>query len=875
MQTESELKKLTVPQLKSLCKERRITGYSKLGKDAIIHKLLGIATPAAPTSAQAATPAPENNTTVQTLLPSPPTPDPPSSRPSLPTPALPDAPIPAQSSSLNPTPDTSTSARTNVKSAPKSRPKKAKNPPASQSSQSTSDAQHPSSSTLTASSPTTSQLILAADTSIPAHVDAKSAPKPRPKKRKNPPSARGDAWLSASFPSFWHSRFFDVDRSSYFLPTSSSTPDTEHSAPHSDTTSSTLTAPSPPDQMPDASTSQPAPPDTSTSARVVAEPALKPRPKKRKNPLTSQDSLPTESSPSDHVFKVPALPQRLTQDFTSTPASTATTLTSSAASSSKKKKKAADKFTASTSDSSSTAAAPKKRKTVPTSSDVIAIPVLPIVNTSTRNIPSTSATEPPPKITKRPSGLVPIDAPPTKKQKVSSLLPTSDAPVVSKNLLPKPAAPPIHSTVVFQDVVTLPQPKPKRFVPLSVPRPCIIWISPAFPPSPSLTPITLPPKKSERKHVPRLSLLLSSVADEDLRNCVFASRVFRYAVYLSASSRLARDFAGKRLSLVLAKYPQATTNMWPYLKLRRQEVSSRKLEYSASFLGRVLPFPFSGGTNNTCPISERLWCSPDHERQIVIALRFLLARLFFQVSVGGSGKDGKGWNEGQIVDAQELVKDEVWAITVRRSASSTESFYVLEPTCEPLTAIPNSTGSAVPVRADWAAYIAHRTSSASIPVPRLLDCLSWTNHEEYERGISRLWLKRMEGEGATGQMKRVVAERYILACVVANSLSGRYMSATQMAQDFAGLPDVVPVRVAASPKVNLFLPAHHHVESLHFTASSRALHDALAIVQTPGRIYYVLRDNGMQVGCEEEGVAEIWMDILGCDNAGVTVAARK
>jgi hypothetical protein len=141
----------------------------------------------------------------------------------------------------------------------------------------------------------------------------------------------------------------------------------------------------------------------------------------------------------------------------------------------------------------------------------------------------------------------------------------------------------------------------------------------------------------------------------------------------------------------------------------------------------------------------------------------------------GGGKEGKGWNEGQIVDAQEMVKDEVWMITVRHAATFTsELFYVLEPTCEPLAGIPISTSvtaesTGTPVRVDWSAYIAHRASAPQAPAPkRLLDYLSWTNHEEYEFGISRLWLKRVEGEGPTGKMKRTVAERYILACVVAN-----------------------------------------------------------------------------------------------------------
>jgi len=59
------------------------------------------------------------------------------------------------------------------------------------------------------------------------------------------------------------------------------------------------------------------------------------------------------------------------------------------------------------------------------------------------------------------------------------------------------------------------------------------------------------------------------------------------------------------------------------------------------------------------------------------------------------------------------------------------------------------------------------------------------------------------------------------------------------------------------------------VESVHFTtAKGDPLHPALAVVQTPRREYFVLRDNGMQVGCEEEGVAEVWMDLVGCDRFG-------
>lgn len=65
---------------------------------------------------------------------------------------------------------------------------------------------------------------------------------------------------------------------------------------------------------------------------------------------------------------------------------------------------------------------------------------------------------------------------------------------------------------------------------------------------------------------------------------------------------------------------------------------------------------------------------------------------------------------------------------------------------------------------------------------------------------------------------------------------------------------------------------HHHVESIHFNHSNGSpIHPALAVVQTPGREYYILKDNGMQVGCEEDGIAEIWMKVLGCNSVGIQI----
>lgn len=59
---------------------------------------------------------------------------------------------------------------------------------------------------------------------------------------------------------------------------------------------------------------------------------------------------------------------------------------------------------------------------------------------------------------------------------------------------------------------------------------------------------------------------------------------------------------------------------------------------------------------------------------------------------------------------------------------------------------------------------------------------------------------------------------------------------------------------------------------MHFTASGgRALHPAIAVVQTPGREYYILRDNGMEIGCEEDGVWPVWANLLRCDRNGLVI----
>ncbi|KAK0221972.1 hypothetical protein IW262DRAFT_1377186 [Armillaria fumosa] len=505
-----------------------------------------------------------------------------------------------------------------------------------------------------------------------------------------------------------------------------------------------------------------------------------------------------------------------------------------------------------------------KTSTAPTVLNKSSLPpkAVPDANVSHLHSDSVSGAPPQPLTKKRPA---PNEAnQKSKKQKllpkpIPFLFPPKSAAVSKENVRNPPKAVTLTGTG-------------KRFTPLIIHKPAPIPSKnlaaaptnayldfPDFPPI-SLNNITLPPSMAQRRLVARIAIILSQVYEGDLKQCVLVSRMFRYAVYLSASQRILRGFSGRRFALLLEAYPQNMTNMWPYLRLRNQEVAQRRGMYEASFLARVFE-------RNEMVISPRLWTSPDHEHQAKMAVRFLLTRFFFSVSVGDDTRD---WMSGTVVDAQPVVKGEIWCITMQRRAGR-ESFYVLEATCE-VVGRPPATRSqldfSLPIRADWSAYVERRSSVHEASPPTMMEHVCWTNHEEYDRGISRHWLKRMRREGKVGAALEAIAERYVLACVVGNSVSGRWKSASEMAEDFSGVASTSALPVKTQ-RVNLFLPAHHHVESVHVrTARGEQLHPALAMVQTPGREYFVLRDNGMQVGCEEEGVGEVWMGLLECDSSG-------
>lgn len=185
-----------------------------------------------------------------------------------------------------------------------------------------------------------------------------------------------------------------------------------------------------------------------------------------------------------------------------------------------------------------------------------------------------------------------------------------------------------------------------------------------------------------------------------------------------------------------------------------------------------------------------------------------MTKLWFWLSLGGS-LQSPSWSHGSVTDAQEVIPGEVWSVKVGSSLhTDSENLYILAATCEVIGRVPSAvpmSASFVTARADWSQWIQEHVASANRQ--SLWDSLTWPNHEEYDKGISRLWLRRTEREGAIGEMKRIVARRYVMASLTANrylviflacdlslltwkyfisSVSGRWMSSSDMSHEFKG-----------------------------------------------------------------------------------------
>ena len=129
-----------------------------------------------------------------------------------------------------------------------------------------------------------------------------------------------------------------------------------------------------------------------------------------------------------------------------------------------------------------------------------------------------------------------------------------------------------------------------------------------------------------------------------------------------------------------------------------------------------------------------------------------------------------------ITKVEEVIPDEIWKITVQ-SSSSNRVYFVVEATCEVIGQSDegnNRSAKTCYLRPDWEEYIETKLGSLPLPAPPcdvplgLLEHLHWSNHEEYAKGISKIWMARIRTEGDLGLAKLTVAQRYITACVVSN-----------------------------------------------------------------------------------------------------------
>ncbi|KAH7338930.1 hypothetical protein B0J17DRAFT_706217 [Rhizoctonia solani] len=395
---------------------------------------------------------------------------------------------------------------------------------------------------------------------------------------------------------------------------------------------------------------------------------------------------------------------------------------------------------------------------------------------------------------------------------------------------------------------------------------------PAPEPCTSFPLITMPPSTARRRQAERMSVIFSGITDDKVLGlCARVSRAWRYAVYLSATHTLYRDFSGTRLdSIRLQIQEPRMTNMWTYLRARRFEVTTRYGAFERSWLGRFFATEMSGYE----PVSWRIWTSPDDDRQAAVALRFISTRMVFSFAKRYSECDQSWVNlVERVVGAEEIVPDEIWKVTTSSPAGKLNSFHILYDTGEVIGLAPPPPRCGIigrrikhrphievldfepgGLREDWRGYILSVGSG-----PNLQDVITSGDRESYIAGVSVSWLRSLSLEEST---RRIVAKRYVLNCVEPNSISGKYKSVVDMAGDVAGvLSNTGPRR-----QVGLYISEHHLVESVHLPSS---LHPALAMVTTaPGREYFVLRDTGMPIGTSDQGLEPLWQTLIGCDAWG-------
>jgi len=192
--------------------------------------------------------------------------------------------------------------------------------------------------------------------------------------------------------------------------------------------------------------------------------------------------------------------------------------------------------------------------------------------------------------------------------------------------------------------------------------------------------------------------------------------------------------------------PPVVVNLSP--KLLNESTDLPTL-YAASFLPRLCTHL---GLSHRTAISIPSTLHARSTAVTTIVMRFLLAKGWYAVNSPDYTR-AAAWMDVTIIDAREVLHDEVWSITQRLAGGVEETVLVLYETCEVI-------GRGDAVRADWEALVGRK----GLERRTVWDCIAWCNGEEYERGIGKLFLSRVDAVSE----ELGAARRYVLAHVAAN-----------------------------------------------------------------------------------------------------------
>ena len=135
----------------------------------------------------------------------------------------------------------------------------------------------------------------------------------------------------------------------------------------------------------------------------------------------------------------------------------------------------------------------------------------------------------------------------------------------------------------------------------------------------------------------------------------------------------------------------------------------------------------------------------------------------FWASISLYPEQGRQFLDETFHSFELLNNEQVMKVKILKEGGSLDNIIVLAATGEPLgraePAGPETANSSH-LRADWSSFL-QRSDQSDV-----WDHLHCANSEEYVRGISKAWLQRTQGSDSS--VERQVAERYILASVVAN-----------------------------------------------------------------------------------------------------------